>query len=95
MKLSIYVPCICALNSAICVLSEIPEAGMPPLTPGTNQKMSQALMASFKSFEKDRQALSIPNGMFCCLMHCKDLAHAIICLNEIFSITIIACCIGS
>ncbi|XP_036359065.1 transforming protein p54/c-ets-1 isoform X8 [Octopus sinensis] len=31
-----------------------------PLTPGTTQKVSQALFASFKSFEKEQQRLNIP-----------------------------------
>ena len=35
---------------------------MPPLTPGTNQKMSQALLASFQSFEKEQQRTGIPKG---------------------------------
>ena len=35
---------------------------MPPLTPGTNQKMSQALRASFQSFEKEQQNSKIPKG---------------------------------
>ncbi|XP_074652550.1 protein c-ets-1-A-like [Tubulanus polymorphus] len=33
---------------------------VPPLTPGTNQKMSQVLLASFKCFEKEQQRLDIP-----------------------------------
>jgi len=33
---------------------------VPPLTPGTNQKMTQALAASFSSFEKERELLNIP-----------------------------------
>ncbi|XP_052254302.1 protein C-ets-1-like [Dreissena polymorpha] len=35
-------------------------AQVPPLTPGTTQKMSQALLESFKSFEKDQHRLGIP-----------------------------------
>lgn len=34
--------------------------GLLPLTPGTNQKMSQALIASFKLFEKEQRRLGIP-----------------------------------
>ncbi|XP_041373701.1 protein C-ets-1-like [Gigantopelta aegis] len=34
--------------------------GVPPLTPGTTQKMSQALMESFKAFEKEQSRLNIP-----------------------------------
>ncbi|XP_042907157.1 protein C-ets-1 isoform X2 [Parasteatoda tepidariorum] len=33
---------------------------VPPLTPGTNQKMAQALRASFSSWEKDRVQKNIP-----------------------------------
>ncbi|RWS14387.1 protein C-ets-1-like isoform X3 [Dinothrombium tinctorium] len=33
---------------------------VPPLTPGTNQKMAQAVVASFSSFEKEREMLNIP-----------------------------------
>ncbi|KAJ6222509.1 hypothetical protein RDWZM_001054 [Blomia tropicalis] len=33
---------------------------VPPLTPGTNQKMSQALAASFSSWEKERDMCNIP-----------------------------------
>ncbi|KAH9424438.1 Protein C-ets-1 [Dermatophagoides pteronyssinus] len=33
---------------------------VPPLTPGTNQKMSQALAASFASWEKERDEFNIP-----------------------------------
>ena len=35
---------------------------VPPLTPGTNQKMSQALAASFASWEKERDEFNIPKG---------------------------------
>ncbi|KAK2170118.1 hypothetical protein LSH36_4g08022 [Paralvinella palmiformis] len=38
----------------------MPSASVPPLTPGTTQKMSQALLASFKSFEKVQVQMSIP-----------------------------------
>jgi len=34
-------------------------AQVPPLTPGTNQKMTQALTASFSSWEKERDGLAI------------------------------------
>lgn len=34
--------------------------GVPPLTPGTTQKMSQVLQESFRSFEKEQQRLNIP-----------------------------------
>ncbi|XP_023235400.1 protein c-ets-1-A isoform X3 [Centruroides vittatus] len=33
---------------------------VPPLTPGTNQKMTQALRASFSSWEKEREQQNIP-----------------------------------
>ncbi|ELU09562.1 hypothetical protein CAPTEDRAFT_136866 [Capitella teleta] len=42
-------------------VSDLPSnATMPPLTPGTNQKMSQALMETFKSFEKEQLTYGIP-----------------------------------
>lgn len=37
-----------------------PNTGVPPLTPGTNQKMSQALAASFQSFGKEQIRYNIP-----------------------------------
>ena len=40
---------------------------MTPLTPGTNQKMSQALLASFQSFEKEQQRTGIPKGKVKCM----------------------------
>ena len=40
----------------------MPTASVPPLTPGTTQKMSQALLASFKSFEKVQLQMAIPKG---------------------------------
>lgn len=40
----------------------MPTASVPPLTPGTTQKMSQALQASFKSFEKEQAMHGIPKG---------------------------------
>lgn len=44
--------------------SDIPATQVPPLTPGTTQKMSQALLDSFKSFEKDQQRFNIPKGNY-------------------------------
>ncbi|KAG1673984.1 Protein c-ets-1-B [Nymphon striatum] len=35
---------------------------VPPLTPGTNQKMTQALTESYSSWEKERDRLDIPRG---------------------------------
>lgn len=40
-------------------INDLPSQ-VPPLTPGTNQKMSQALTASFASFDKERDRLNIP-----------------------------------
>ncbi|KAH8023449.1 hypothetical protein HPB51_014698 [Rhipicephalus microplus] len=40
------------------LLAELPTQ-VPPLTPGTNQKMTQALTASFSSWEKERESLNI------------------------------------
>jgi len=38
------------------------EAKIPPLTPRTRQKMSQAVLDTFKSFDKEQQRLGIPKG---------------------------------
>ncbi|XP_013410350.1 protein c-ets-1-B-like isoform X1 [Lingula anatina] len=38
---------------------DMPTPQVPPLTPGTNQKMSQALLESFKTFEREQQRLRI------------------------------------
>lgn len=35
---------------------------VPPLTPGTTQKMSQAVHESFKTFEREQQKFHISNG---------------------------------
>lgn len=37
---------------------------MPPLTPGTNKKLTEALHASFASWEKEVQSYKITKGMF-------------------------------
>lgn len=34
----------------------------PPLTPGTNNKMTEALQATFASWEKERHLLNVPKG---------------------------------
>jgi hypothetical protein len=36
---------------------------VPPLTPGTNKKMTEALKASFASWEKEQERLGIPKGI--------------------------------
>jgi hypothetical protein len=38
------------------------DTRVPPLTPRTRQKMSQAVIDTFKSFEKEQQRLGIPKG---------------------------------
>ena len=38
------------------------EAKIPPLTPRTRQRMSQAVLDTFKSFDKEQQRLGIPKG---------------------------------
>ncbi|XP_050415765.1 protein c-ets-1-B isoform X2 [Patella vulgata] len=40
--------------------NDLPTSQVPPLTPGTTQKMSQALVESFKAFEKEQRRLNIP-----------------------------------
>lgn len=37
-------------------------AQVPPLTPGTNKKMTEALKASFASWEKELVRHNIPKG---------------------------------
>jgi len=34
----------------------------PPLTPGTNKKMTEALQATFASWEKEGQKFHVPKG---------------------------------
>ncbi|GAB6023133.1 hypothetical protein CHUAL_007216 [Chamberlinius hualienensis] len=48
-----------SLHSIRSLKADIPTQ-VPPLTPGTNQKMTQALQASFSSWEKERERLGIP-----------------------------------
>lgn len=50
------------INRGMCHrVSDIP-AQVPPLTPGTNKKMTEALEASFASWEKERVRLNITKG---------------------------------
>ncbi|GIY83763.1 hypothetical protein CDAR_465981 [Caerostris darwini] len=55
---------------------------VPPLTPGTNQKMAQAISASFSSWEKEREQyhitedytssfLTLPSRKFGAAMNCR------------------------
>ena len=37
---------------------------MLPLTPGTNEKMNEAVLETFVSFDKQRRVLDIPRGQF-------------------------------
>lgn len=37
---------------------------MPPLTPGTNKKLTEVLKASFASWEKETQNCNITKGKF-------------------------------
>lgn len=50
------------MSNILLFSADIP-AQVPPLTPGTNQKMAQALTASFSSWEKERDKLNIPQGI--------------------------------
>lgn len=36
----------------------------PPLTPGTNKKMTEALQATFASWEKEGHKFNVPKGKF-------------------------------
>lgn len=49
------------LNLGLFFKIDIP-AQVPPLTPGTNKKMTEALKASFASWEKEQERLGIPKG---------------------------------
>ena len=35
---------------------------VPPLTPGTNKKIADALMASFENWNKEQEKRNIPKG---------------------------------
>ena len=45
------------------VILDIPTQ-VPPLTPGTNVKMAEALRASFSSWEKERVKYTAPKGNY-------------------------------
>jgi hypothetical protein len=47
----------------VAFVSDIPTQ-VPPLTPGTNKKMTEALKASFASWEKEQLRLNIVKGKF-------------------------------
>jgi len=49
------------LRFSLCLCIDIP-AQVPPLTPGTNKKMTEALKASFASWEKEIVRNNIPKG---------------------------------
>lgn len=54
---------LCMNRYLICIVlvTDIP-AQVPPLTPGTNKKMTEALKASFASWEKELMRHNIPKG---------------------------------
>jgi hypothetical protein len=45
----------------VSFVSDIPTQ-VPPLTPGTNKRMTEALKASFASWEKEQLRLNIVKG---------------------------------
>jgi len=45
-----------------CIDGNAVQSCIPPLTPSSNQKLSQAILAIFHSF--DMQLLRIPRGLF-------------------------------
>lgn len=51
-----------SLNAARFLFTTDIPAQVPPLTPGTNKKMTEALKASFASWEKEQERLGIPKG---------------------------------
>ena len=55
--------CVADVEGLLRCVADLPSGqGVPPLTPGTTQKMSQVLQESFRSFEKEQQRLNIPKG---------------------------------
>ena len=50
-------------DSFVAFVPDIPTQ-VPPLTPGTNKKMTEALKASFASWEKEQLRLNIVKGRF-------------------------------
>jgi hypothetical protein len=64
-------------QKTLFLFSDIPvTTQVLPLTPGTSQKMSQALLDSFKSFEKVQydamsQRDTVDNGMRVMTLQCK------------------------
>lgn len=52
------------LSVFACVISpDLPTAnGVPPLTPGTTQKMSHVIAASFRPFHDEQKRRNIPRG---------------------------------
>lgn len=76
----------CWVMLVLCLFADVPTtAQVPPLTPGTTQKMSQALLESFKSFEKDQQRLSIPKGM----ISLKSIIFCIVERAQVFCLSIL------
>jgi len=51
------------------------ETKIPPLTPRTRQKMSQAVLDTFKSFEKEQHRLGIPKGQTPSVLQAPDTFH--------------------
>lgn len=47
----------------------------PPLTPGTNKKMTEALQATFASWEKERHKFNVPKGKFILYMYRKIINY--------------------
>lgn len=46
---------------SLTILADVPTQ-MPPLTPGTNKKLTEVLKASFASWEKEVQYRNITKG---------------------------------
>jgi hypothetical protein len=54
---------LCYLIVFVTCFTDIP-AQVPPLTPGTNKKMTEALKGTFASWEKEQNRHNIPKGNF-------------------------------
>ena len=52
---------LCGVTRIVACPAE-PPSQVPPLTPGTNKKIADALMASFENWNKEQEKRNIPKG---------------------------------
>lgn len=55
------IDCLLMATLSLTILADVPTQ-MPPLTPGTNKKLTEVLKASFASWEKEVQYRNITKG---------------------------------